>query len=182
GANHGADVPPVQHGPGLAPGGAGGEIALKMENGRPYLRHHGNEGGRLTGLCRADCLLVATGNIKRICGGKGCRLVGRVTAPRSNALANRPVERARIEIGEAVMSGEAARQRALAGGGRPVHRNDDALSARPFTHRSCPTIFAPRPRMRWVKSGKLVAIIAPSSIVTGFCAASPITRKDMAMR
>src|SRR5690554_1749558 len=153
-----------------------------MEDSRPDLGHHGNEGGSLACLCRADRLLVDPGNIKRFCGGKGCFLVSRVTAPRPHRLTDGPVERARVEIGKAVMGGKAARQRALAGGGRSVHRNDDAPVVHALAHWPCPIMLAPRPRMRCVKSGKLVAIIAPSSIVTGFCVASPITRKDMAMR
>jgi hypothetical protein len=41
---------------------------------------------------------------------------------------------------------------------------------------------APRLRISGTKSGKLVAMKAASSMPTGRCAASPMTRKAMAMR
>ena len=45
-----------------------------------------------------------------------------------------------------------------------------------------PTTSPPSRRIMSAKPGKLVAMKAPSSIVTGRCAASPSTSADMAMR
>src|SRR5690606_1204539 len=175
GADDGADVAPVEHGASLPARRPGGEIALELEDGRAHRRHDGDEGGRLARLARADGALVDPRHVERSRRGKGRPLVGRVASGRDHRHADRAVEGARVEKGEPVMLSQPARKRSLAGCGRAVDGDDEA-------HWPCPASVAPSPRMSPAKSGKLVAIIEASSIVTGLCAPSPSTTKDIAMR
>src|SRR5215472_10758268 len=82
-----------------------------------------------------------------------------------------------VEVGEAEMLGEAARKGALAGGSGSIDRNDKGRS-----RHACCFIVPPSPFIRGRKSGKLVAIGVASSMRTGSLAASPKTRKAIAMR
>src|ERR1700689_490665 len=103
-----------------------------------------------------------------------CRDIGiaRVAAPQGTQ-GRGAVERSGVEISQAEMLRQALGERALARRRRPVDGDDQARSSRSA---------APSPFIRAGKPGKLVAMVAPSSIRTGFCAAIPRTRKAMAMR
>src|SRR5690606_33648159 len=83
------------------------------------------------------------------------------------------VEQAGVEMGEAEVRGEGAADGTLAGGGWAVDGDGEGHQ---------PVSLAPRQRMSSTKLGKLVAMVAASSIVTGWRAARPRQRKDMAMR
>src|SRR3546814_13536427 len=106
-------------------------------------------------VCSSDLLWIAAGDQDLGCHGA--------------------VDRAGVEVGAAQRLGEAPGQRALAGGHRPVD-GDNHLD--PWGAAKS----APRPCIRGAKSGNEVATGVMSSISTGFSAASPHTRKLMAMR
>ena len=89
---------------------------------------------------------------------------------------DRTIGEAGIQMSQMEMLRQAARERALAGCCRSVNGDNHAASLSPRV------IEAPIAANRDVKVGKLVAITAPSSTVTGFSLASPRTRKDIAMR
>src|SRR5262249_919156 len=96
-------------------------------------------------------------------------LVLQISASAQQRVRDRAVDHPGIEMAEAVMGGKAPGERALAGGGRTVDRDDHENSA-------------PSARIIGMKSGKLVAMKAVSSTLTGLSAASPITSADIAMR
>ncbi len=99
----------------------------------------------------------------------GAGLVGQFGAGIQQRLGDRAVDHAGIEMAIAVMCGEPLAERALAGGGRSVDGDDHENSA-------------PSARIIGMKSGKLVAMKAVSSTLTGLSEASPITSADIAMR
>src|SRR5690606_11972380 len=98
--------------------------------------------------------------------------VARVATLRQQRQPHHAVERARIEEMVVVVPRQGARQRALARRRRSVDRDDHATGS----------MRQPMPFMSARKSGKLVAIMAPSSTATPWRAARPITRNAMAMR
>src|SRR3546814_19273263 len=79
-------------------------------------------------------------------------------------LGGRPIGQTGIEMLETVGFGDPARQRSLSGGGGPVDGDDESHQAALF---STGSIFEPRPAIKHMNSGKLVAIIPASSTVTG---------------
>ncbi|MGY3287511.1 hypothetical protein ACVWWP_000578 [Bradyrhizobium sp. LM3.6] len=81
----------------------------------------------------------------------------------------RAIDHAGIEVTVAVMVGKTLAERALARRRGPVDGDDHENSA-------------PSERIIGMKSGKLVAMKAVSSMVTGWSDAQPITSADMAMR
>ena len=98
-------------------------------------------------------------------GGRVIWLMARV----EHGFRHRPIEQAGVEMAQAVMRRESLAERALARGRRPIDGDDHARSA-------------PSPRISSAKPGKLVAIMATSSMRTGFSLARPMTRDAMAMR
>ncbi len=101
----------------------------------------------------------------------GRHRVVEVEAALRHLLADRPVEEAGVEIGQAIVASQTLGEGALARRRRPVDGDDHASP-----------IEAPRLSIKGRNSGKLVAIGLPSSTVTGFWLARPSTRKHMAMR
>ena len=83
------------------------------------------------------------------------------------------VKPARFENREAVALRKTPRQRTLARGRGPVDGDD---------HDRASAMAPPSAFIAAAKPGKLVAIVAPSSMRTGRRAAMPRTRNDMAMR
>src|SRR5262249_61533320 len=86
-----------------------------------------------------------------------------------HGLGDRAIDQPGIEMAQPVVSGEALRHRALARRRRSVDGDDHAISA-------------PRVRIIATNPGKLVAMNAVSSTLTGLSAARPMTSADMAMR
>ena len=101
--------------------------------------------------------------------GHGARLVAQVDAGIQQRLRHRAIDHPGIEMAIAVMVGKPFSQRALSRCGRSVDGDDHENSA-------------PSARIIGMKSGKLVAMKAVSSTLTGWSAASPITSADIAMR
>ena len=97
------------------------------------------------------------------------RLVGEIKTLIQQRLRHRAINHAGVEVAIAVMMGEPFAERALAGCRRSVDGDDHENSA-------------PSERIIGMKSGKLVAMKAVSSTLTGLSAASPITSADIAMR
>lgn len=178
-ADHGADIPPVEDGTGLSIWRILGEIPLEMEDCGPDGGHRGDQRSRFARLRCADRLLVDLRDIECLGCGECCRLVGRISSARPNGMPDGAVERSRVEVGEPVMRCQLAGERALAGCRRSIDGDDGSSRLR---HCACPAKLAPRPRINPMKSGKLVTIMEASSTVTGLCAASPMIRKDMAIR
>src|SRR6202042_2874506 len=96
-------------------------------------------------------------------------LVRKVRPLADQRMRNGPIDRAGIEMTVAKMRRQTFGERALAGGGRSIDGDNHERSA-------------PRERIIGMKSGKLVAIKAVSSTVTGSSDASPITSADIAIR
>src|SRR5215472_10058621 len=102
------------------------------------------------------------------CRGRTRRVVETVAGV-EHRLRDRPVEQPGVEMPQPVMGGEAFAERPLAGSCRTVDGDD---------HEKSP----PSARIRSAKPGKLVAMKAASSTVTGLSAARPSTSAAMAMR
>src|SRR5579863_7800414 len=92
---------------------------------------------------------------------RGC-LIGQIRPGIEERARDRPIEHAGVKVTKTIMFGQTLSQRALAGGCRPVNGDDHENSA-------------PSARIIGMKSGKLVAIKAVSSTVTGLSEAKPIT-------
>src|SRR5262245_2310676 len=170
GADDAVGAAAIEHCTRLTPG----KIALVFQKGRPDLGNGGDPRGGLAGSRRAQRV---RGKLREVegCGGphRGGNIV-EIMAGGSHRQGDGAIDQAGIEMVQAEMAGQAAGERPLAGGGRPVDGDD---------HRGRPVVSsAPRRWMNSRKSGKLVAIMAASSTSTGWSAASPMIRNDMAMR
>ena len=111
-----------------------------------------------------------------LCGPGRRRRIRRVVAGCEHIAGNRAVQRAGIEMNEAVALGQLPAQRAFAGCRGTIEGDDH-----PFVFLPGADVGA-QLRISAVKPVKLVAIMEASSMETGAFAASPITRKAMAMR
>src|SRR6185312_5359247 len=156
GGDNGPDVAAVQHRARLPCR----ESALIVQECRAHLRYGRHDRrGRGHGLC-LQCIFVEFFRIERGSRGRGVdRIVGRM-AGIEHRLGDGPVEQSRIQVMQAVMRGHPARQRALARRGRAVDGDDQDTSA-------------PTDLISSTNPGKLVAINAPSSILTGRSLAMP---------
>ncbi len=101
--------------------------------------------------------------------GNGFCLIGERCPGLEQRMGNRAIEQARVEMAKAIMGGEPLAERALARRGRTIDGDDHDSTA-------------PSPRIMPAKSGKLVAMKAVSSAVTGASADRPMTKADIAMR
>ena len=108
----------------------------------------------------------------RTAGAAACSAPAWPTCSTTKPRRSGAVEQAGVEMRHVEMSRQAARERALAGGRRPVDGDQHGA------HEKVAPSFSSAGR----KVGKLVAIIAASSMVTGLSEARPMTRKLMAMR
>ena len=180
----GADVAPVEH----RTLRRFGEAPLPGQQSSADLRHRGDPRGRLAHRPLPQARVGQP--LRRQVGGRPRRRPRVVeVAPRvEQGQRDRAVEQTGIEMRQAVMQGEPLGERALARGGRAVDGDDEGRVVPVHgdiirDHAAAPSsIRAPSASMVGRKLGKLVAIIAPSSTVTGLLAASPRTRKAMAMR
>ena len=119
---------------------------------------------------------IESGGVDGRRGGARRRLVAAAEPLVEQPLRHRPIDQAGIQEAQTVAGGQAARQRALAGGGRTVDGNDD----RPHGARSW--IAQPRPFMSSAKPGKLVKMVSAPATATGAAPSPPSTKKLMAMR
>ena len=106
----------------------------------------------------------------------GDAFVNHAAAKVEHALSDRPVQQSRVEMGKAEVLRDSTGDRALAGCRRSVDC-DDKLQAAVLRES-----FAPSSVIRDSNCGKLVAIGAASSTVTGCCVFRPRQRKLMAIR
>ena len=148
-----------------------GEAALQLDEGRADAGKDGDLGGGVAGRVAAEGGIADGGKREGTRGSLGRSGVGRIAAGLEHGMAHCAVEEPGVEVRQIEVLGEPACERALARGGRAVHRDDHGAA-----------ILAPRPFMRATKPGKLVSIMAPSSTVTGALAPSPRMRKAMAIR
>src|SRR5712692_5786920 len=147
----------------------GGKILLQLQQRRSHLRNSRDHGGGLAGCVALERGFVELGRIEGLrCGDRARDIIERVAGVK-HRLGHRPVEQPGIEMTQPVMGGETLAERSLAGGGRTVDGDNHSRSP-------------PSPRMRSAKPGKLVAMKAASSTVTGLSAARPSTSAAMAMR
>src|SRR6185437_1388406 len=118
--DNGPDIAAVQHRARLPCR----ESALIVQECRAHLRYGRHDRrGRGHGLC-LQCIFVEFFRIERGSRGRGVgRIVGRM-AGIEHRLGDGPIEQSRIQVMQAVMRGDPARQRAFAGRGRAVDGDD----------------------------------------------------------
>src|SRR5450432_4384995 len=165
GTDHRSDVASVQD----RSGGVDGELALKIDQRLAHPWDRGDDGGRLPHFLRLQDRVAEFFRIELEGRLDRPRLVVEIGARAQQRIGHRAVDHAGIEVAIAVIGGEALAEGAFAGGGRSVDGDNHENSA-------------PSERIIGMKSGKLVAIKAVSSILTGWSAARPITSADIAMR
>ena len=166
-----ADVTPVEHGA----AGLRREIALEGEEGLSDPGVNRNLAGQNAHFGAEQVFGFDCRGIEVLGGFCGQRLdVGGIDMG-FYGQTDGAIEQARIEMGQVKVLAQRGGDGALARGRRSIHRDNHAASS-----------LWENPAPRRVKSasklGKDVAIIRSSSTVTGFSAASPMTRKLMAMR
>ncbi len=162
-----------------APGGDDGEGALLLAERGSEPRHDRDARRGFADRVGGEAVSVERVEIERCRGGDGGRLVVEIVAGRDQPVGDGAVGQAGIEMAEPEMLGEPARERALAACRRTVDGND-----RDVVHAASAPFAKPAPRRVRIstKLGNEVAIVALSSTLTGRSAASPMTRKLMAMR
>ncbi len=107
--------------------------------------------------------------IERVCRRDRAVTVAERMARIDQRLGDRPIDQPGVEMAQGKMRREPFPERALAGSGRSVDRDDHEYSA-------------PRRRIIATKPGKLVWMKAVSSTCTGLSLARPMTSADIAMR
>ncbi len=170
GEDDGADVATVQH-----RAACGSEIPLECEQGGADARDGGDRRGRGVGGGSSQIVPIQVPGPKLAGRTFRCRGIGGIATGIQDEAADRAIQQAGVEMGQAERVCQPTRQRALAGRRRTVDRND-----RPGRHaaaRSAPAWF-----IRATKPGKLVSMKAPSSTVTGWSVASPRTSAAIAIR
>src|SRR5262249_33640795 len=110
-----------------------------------------------------------SGRVERLRGGDRARDVIEGVPATEHRLRHCPVEQPSVEMSQPVMGGEALAEASLAGRGLTITGDDHARSP-------------PSARIPLAKHGKLVAMKAASSPLTGLSAASPSPSAAMAMR
>ena len=108
----------------------GREIALEREQRRADLRDRGDDRGGAGDVLGEQPLVGEEGGIDAPRRGERRLGIGRVGAGLEHEKSGRAIELAGIEMRQPEAFGQAARQRALARGGRPVDRNDKRTGRR----------------------------------------------------
>src|SRR6185437_9132970 len=147
GADHGADISPIEHGATLA----ARKTALKFQQGGPDpgdRGHHRRGGG--DGFVAQPPVLEHR-EIERPGGAFRDNGVGRV-AQRHRFERDGAVEAARVEMSDAEMQGDAPRNGAFAGAGRSVDRDDHVASLIPGRYWRRHRSSARRSRGSWFRS------------------------------
>src|SRR5262249_45076866 len=181
GRDHRRDVAPIEH----RAGRTLGERALIVEERGAHLGHHGDDRGGLADRVALQRRLVEPVWIERT--GRRTR-AGAVVERRAvieQGLGDRAVEEAGVEVTQSEMRGETLAERPLAGRRRPVDRDDHlsvprrgGMKRARDRHDKSP----PSERISSTNPGKLVAMKAASSTVTGCSLASPSTSAHIALR
>src|SRR5215831_2480516 len=161
----GADVAAVQN---RAERG-GGKILLQPQQRCPHLWNCRDDGSGLAGRMAFERGFVELGRIEGLRRSDRSRDIIELVARVKHRLRHRAIEQPGIEMPQPVMGCEALPKGSLAGRRRTVDGDDHSRSP-------------PSPRMRSAKPGKLVAMKAASSTLTGLSAARPSTSAAMAMR
>ena len=163
--NHGANIAAIEDGA----AGAAGEGALEFDQGRSDFRDRGDDRGRFRhrAAAQASFIEIREGQASR--GGDRCVRVGKIAVLLHQSPRRRPVKQASVEMRQAEMPREFARERPFPRGGRAID-GDDHWNRAP----SC--------SIRKRNFGKLVAIMRQSSIAIGRREARPRQRKLIAMR
>src|SRR5580658_295415 len=175
-ADDSADIAAIQHGTRASIRRVGGETALEVEQGRAHRRMGGHDRRRAPHILVTQARLGEAGRSERSRRAGGSIGIGRVETRRQHVAPDGTIECSSVEVGKVEPARKSPRQRPLARGGRPVDGDDEGQG------HAAGSIAAPNRRISPAKSGKLVSIVAPSSISTGVSAARPRTRKAMAMR
>src|SRR5262249_3953703 len=161
----GPDVAAIEH----RPRRILGEATLKIDQHFPHFGDRRDHGGGLAHLLALEQGVAECFGIKRKRGRDREYLVVKVSAGLQHGIGHRAIDHPGIEMAIAVVPGEKLAERALSRRRRSVDRDDHENSA-------------PSERIIGMKSGKLVAMKAVSSTLTGLSDASPITSADIAMR
>src|SRR5688572_16794391 len=170
-AHDGADVASVEN----CAGRRVGDLALDADHLRPHFGMRRHDGCGLADLFGSQCSVGI--HVRPVEFGRrdGVRFHSRIAARLEHRQSDRTIDGAGIEVGEAKVACELARQRSFSGCCRSIHRDNQPVSPKG-------SITAPTCVNKLRKVGKLVAIMLPSLIAISFSEASPMTRKDMAMR
>ena len=163
--NDGADIAAVEHSAGCFHG----ELALIAHQRLAHLGDRRNHRRRLGDGLLLQRSVVEFFRIERDRDLDGARGVVERIAGLKHPFADGAVQQPGVEMVQAVNLSEVARDRALAGGRRPVDGDDHDKSAL-------------RVRINSTKPGKLVAMNVPSSICTGLSLARPSTIAAIATR
>ena len=147
------------------------KIPLKGEKGRAHTWHPGHEGRCFTNIRIAQTRTVEARHVQGFGGGFGCGGVSGIGASIEHSQGRGAIEPTGIEMGEIETLGQTPRERAFTGRRRAVNGDNHGW-----------VMQAPRPPISSAKPGKLVAIMLPSSMVTGRRVTRPKIRKAMAMR
>src|SRR6185295_2736422 len=159
----GADIAPVEHGAWLALR----ELALETEQRFPDFEVGGDDrSGRRDILGPQILLMHEIGLEPARCCECG-RFILWILARLEHRKPDHAVEGSRIEEMKIVAPRQRPGERALAGRRGSIDRDDHGQGS----------MRQPMPFISVAKCGKLVAMVAPSSTLTGFLAASPMTRK-----
>lgn len=142
---------------------------LEFDQYGPHLGDCGDDGGGCANLMRFQRRIVEGRGVEVLRGADRGGLVFKVYAPADQGISNSAIDHAGIEMMVAVVRGQPLGECPLAGGRRSVDRDNHEKSA-------------PSARIIGMKSGKLVAMKAVSSTLTGLSEASPITSADIAIR
>jgi hypothetical protein len=121
GGDDGSDVSPVEH----RAVAASGEVPLQRQERGAYLRMGGGLARSLADLGRADGFRVDRGGVESAGGGGGEVLVEGIAASLEHGDSHPSIKRARVEVREVLKRGHAGCDGALAGGGGPVHGDDE---------------------------------------------------------
>src|SRR5208283_1439910 len=163
--NHAAYIAAVEDGA----AGTVREGALEFDESRADLRDRGDDRGRFRHLMAAERIFIEIRECQAPRGGDRGVPVGKIAALLHQSPRGRPVKKAGVEMRQAEMPREIARERAFPRGSRAVD-GDDHWNRAP----SC--------SMSVRNFGKLVAIMRASSIAMGRREARPRQRKLIAMR
>ena len=101
------------------------KFPLPIEQGGAHFRDRGDDRGGLRDLFGQEGGIGEGSWVDPPCRGCRCLRIGRIRASSEHEMGGGAVKLAGVEMGKAETLGEAARQRPLARGGRPVDRDDE---------------------------------------------------------
>ncbi len=129
GADHGADVAPVEHRARLGARRGRGEAPLEAEKRVAHARHDGHDRGGLSDRLAAQPGPLQVRELERPGRLARRRRLARVGARGQHGRPHGAVQHAGVQIGEVQRLGQAPGQRPLAGRARPVDGDDHGAPA-----------------------------------------------------